>query len=43
MDNEYEMVVKENDDSEWSSDSVVLWLGGEKIEKWLSGGKSGQS
>jgi hypothetical protein len=43
MDDGYEMVVKENDDGGWSSDSVVLWLGGEKIEKWLSGGKNGQS
>jgi hypothetical protein len=23
----YEAVVKENNDSEWSSDGVVLWLG----------------
>jgi hypothetical protein len=38
MDDGYEMVVKENDDGGWSSDSVVLWLGGEKnrevVEWW---------
>jgi hypothetical protein len=26
-DDEHEMAVKENDDDEWSSDGVVLWLG----------------
>jgi hypothetical protein len=37
-DNERETTVKENDDSRWSSNGVVLWLGrrqnGDIVEWW---------
>jgi hypothetical protein len=38
----YEIAVKGNDGSGPSSDGVVLWIGGGKIETWLSDGESGQ-
>jgi hypothetical protein len=39
-DDGHETMVKENNSGGWSSDGVVLWLGGGKIEILLSGGES---
>jgi hypothetical protein len=41
-DNKCETAVKGNDGGGWSSDGVVLWLGGGKMETRLSGGESDQ-
>jgi hypothetical protein len=42
-DDKHVMTVKENDDSGWSSDGIVLWLESKcKIEMWLSDEKSCQ-
>jgi hypothetical protein len=41
-DNGHKIAVKRNDDNGWSSDDVVIWLGGDKIETRLSDGESDQ-
>jgi major membrane immunogen (membrane-anchored lipoprotein) len=42
MDNGHKTAVKRNDDDRWSSDDMVIWIGGGKIETRLSDGKSDQ-
>jgi hypothetical protein len=41
-DDGHERVVKRNDSGKWSSDGIVLWLGGGKMEMWLNDGEIDQ-